>query len=113
MSSASTVYVVDRLTARPGQARALLEAYRERYVPGAVARGMHLERTLVSPPLWLYDQSNTLEFVWTLDGAEGFWKVVPQARLDAAVRDWWASVDALIERRERYICADVEDLPPC
>jgi hypothetical protein len=113
MSAASRVYLVDRLTARPGRARELLQAYRERYMPGARARGLRLERTLLSPPLWLEDQSNVLEFVWVVDGGAGFWSMTQQARLDAAVQDWWREAQALIESRERCLSADIAELPPC
>lgn len=113
MSAGARVYLVDRLTARPGRAQELLQAYRERYLPGAQARGLRLERTLLSPPLWLEEQSNTIEFVWAMDGAAGFWAMTQQARLDPAVRDWWREARELIETRERYLSATVEELPPC
>ena len=108
-----SLHLVDRLIAKPGRAQELLRAYRERYVPGAQARGLRLERTLLSPPLWLVDQSNTLEFVWTMDGAASFWAVTLQARPDPTVQDWWREVQDLVESRERYLSAAVEELPPC
>ncbi|AXQ28327.1 hypothetical protein D0B54_06355 [Solimonas sp. K1W22B-7] len=108
-----SVFLVDRLIARPGRARELLRAYRERYVPGAQARGLRLERTLLSPPLWLEEQSNTLEFVWAMDGAAGFWAMTLQARPDPAMQGWWREAQELIESRERYLCAAVEELPSC
>lgn len=113
MSAASRVYLVDRLTAKPGRARELLQSYRERYMPGARARGLQLERTLLSPPLWLEEQCNVLEFVWVLDGVAGFWSMTQQARLDAAVQDWWREAQDLIETRERRLSAAIEELPAC
>ena len=40
----TTVFIIDDIVAKPGQGRALLEAYRQDYAPGAKARGMALER---------------------------------------------------------------------
>lgn len=114
MTRIATVYLVDRLRAKPGRAQDLLRAYQARYVPGAQARGLRLVGTRLSPPLWLHEQSNTLEFVWVLDGAAGFWAMTLQARSDPALQDWWwHEVPALAERRERFLSADVEDVLPC
>ncbi|MGH8447112.1 MAG: hypothetical protein ACREVL_17730 [Solimonas sp.] len=108
------VYLVDRLTAKPGRAQELLRAYRERYMPGAQARGLRLQTIRLSPPLWLDGQANTLEFVWVFDGAIGFWTMTQQARLDATLQDWWwREVPELIEARERYLSADIEAPLPC
>jgi hypothetical protein len=104
------VYLVDQIIAKPGQGQALLRAYMERYVPGAQARGMRLEQRLVSPPLWLEEQSNTLLLVWSLQGAAGFWGMSFQGRQDPAVQDWWREAAPLIESRLRYVAGDVGDL---
>lgn len=63
MSDKPTIFLVDELVAQPGQGEALLQAYRARYVPGAQARGLTLVHQLVSPLLWLSEQSNTLLFL--------------------------------------------------
>jgi len=105
------VRLVDQITVKPGQGRAFLQAYMERYVPGAQARGLELEQRWVTPPLWLEQQSNTLVFVWSLRGAQGFWAMSLQGRLDPAVQDWWWSeAQALVESRQRYIVGDAADL---
>lgn len=112
MSGEGRVYLVDQLVARPGQAQALLRAYREHYVPGAQARGMRLEQSWVMPPLWLEEQSNTLLFVWSLQGAGGFWGMTFQGRQDPALQDWWWRQAApMIESRQRGIAAGIDDLP--
>ena len=111
MSTTETVYLVDQVVARPGQGQAFLEAYTRRYVPGAQARGMKLEQTLVSPPLWLDEQSNTVLLVWSLRGAAGFWAMTYQGRNDPALQDWWWNEAApLIESRQRYFAADIAGL---
>jgi hypothetical protein len=111
MSGAETVYLVDQVVVKPGQGEAFLNAYRERYVPGAQARGMRLEKTWVSPPMWLDDQSNTLLFIWSLQGAQGFWAMSFQGRQDPSLQQWWHEEAAsMIESRQRYLASDVVDL---
>ncbi|MGV3480860.1 MAG: hypothetical protein ACO1O3_12990 [Sphingobium sp.] len=67
------IQVIDEIVARPGEGKALLDDYLARYAPGARARGMVLEQILVSPPVWLDDQSNTLSFRWSLADAAAWW----------------------------------------
>lgn len=107
------VYVVDEIMPRPGEAQALLDDYMARYAPGARARGMTLDRVLVSPPMWLDDQSNTLTISWTVLGAAGWWGMSFLGRADAQVAAWWAEVDARVVSRRRTFhsaASDVEAL---
>lgn len=102
MSAGATVYVIDQVTPRPGMAQQLLAAYLERYAPGAKARGMTLEHSWVAPPVWLADGSNTLTFVWSLQGAASWWATTAAARQDPAVTDWWWNEAApMIASRQR------------
>lgn len=108
-----TIYVMDELVARPGTARALLDAYMARYAPGARARGMTLERVLVSPPMWLEDQSNMITISWTLQGVPAWWQMTAMGRTDPAVTAWWEEADAMLVSRKRSFAsadADVEAL---
>ena len=101
------VFVVDDLLAKPGCGEALLAAYRARYVPGAVARGMTLVHELVAPAYWLPDGSNRLMFVWSVPGAAGTWRFKHAGRQDPAVLDWWERESATwIESRSRLILAE-------
>lgn len=105
------LYLVDEIVAKPGQARALLEAYMARYAPGARARGLVLERVLLSPPVWLEEQSNTLSITWTLaGGAPAWWQTSFQARGDAAVAQWWADADRMALSRKRTYLSSVADV---
>ncbi|TXH05962.1 MAG: hypothetical protein E6R07_03935 [Nevskiaceae bacterium] len=105
------VYVIDRIVAKPGQAEALDRAYRERYAAGALARGMRLELSLLSPPVHLAEQSNTLLYVWSVAGAGGYWAMCFQGRQDPALQDWWwREAAALIETRERLVASDPADV---
>lgn len=105
-----TVYVIDDLLAAPGKGRELLAAYRERYVPGGVARGMTLERVIVSPPVWLEEASNRLTILWTVEGAGGWWGQAVQSRYDPAVREFWTSNQDLIVSRTRHFGAADADI---
>ena len=105
-----TIYAVDEIVPRPGEARAFLLAYMERYAPGARARGMTLERVLVSPPMWLEDQSNTLTISWTIAGVPAWWQMSMQARPDPAIAAWWSEVDHMVVSRSRNYMAALEDV---
>ena len=104
------VYVVDEMVVTPGRARAFLAAYLERYVPGAIARGLTLDRVLVSPPLWLEDQSNTLTVSWTVRGAHAWWRQSLLARHDAEVLRWWEDADELLATRRRTVSCPPADI---
>lgn len=109
-ADAPRVFVIDRIVAKPGQAAVLAQAYRERYAAGAEARGMHLELSLLSPPLMLAEQSNTLLYVWSVAGAAGYWAMCFQGRQDPALAEWWREAATLIESRERLVASDLADI---
>ena len=108
-----TIYIVDEVVTRPGEGRAFLDVYMKRYAPAAQARGLTLDRVLVSPPLWLDDQSNILTITWTLQGAPAWWQMSFRSRTDPSVTSWWAEVDEkVVSRKRSYMSAtaDIEAL---
>jgi hypothetical protein len=105
-----TIYAVDEVVPRPGEARAFLAAYMERYAPGARSRGMTLEHVRVSPPMWLEDQSNTLTITWAIEGVPAWWQMSMQGRSDPAIAAWWREADSMVVRRERRYMAAREDV---
>jgi hypothetical protein len=108
-----TVYIIDDLLAAPGRGQELLAAYKDRYLPGAQARGMVLERIIVSPPVWLDDASNRLTISMTVEGAGGWWGQAVQSRYDPSVGEFWASIEPLLVSRTRSFGAvegDVEEI---
>lgn len=108
-----SIQAVDEIVAKPGEGKALLEDYLARYAPGARERGMMLEQILVSPPMWLDDQSNTLTFRWSLAGAGAWWQMRFVGGNDPAVAAWWAEVDTRAVSRRRFFAAapgDIESL---
>lgn len=109
----TAVQIIDELVALPGQGKGLLAAYMADYAPGARARGMVLERVLVSPPLWMDDQPNTLTIIWNVEGAAGWWGMRLAAGADpGATAFWQATADRLVSRARRFAAApgDVETL---
>ncbi len=105
-----TIYILDQVTPKPGQAQAFLAAYMERYAPAALERGMTLVNRLVSPPMWLKEQSNTLQITWSVKGAGAWWAMSHQGRRNPAVKEFWESVQPMIVTRHRSFLSDVADV---
>ncbi|MFM7784590.1 MAG: Dabb family protein, partial [Gammaproteobacteria bacterium] len=78
---------------------------RERYRPGAEARGLRFVEEQVSPPLALADQPNVLWLRWTLPDAAAFWAMRFQSG-DPAVAAFWRELDGFVLSRERQFLAD-------
>lgn len=104
------IQVIDEIVARPGEGKALLDDYLARYAPGARARGMVLEQILVSPPLWLDDQSNTLSFRWSLADTAAWWGMRAIGGGDPTVAAWWTETDARAISRRRVFASDPSDI---
>ena len=108
--AAPTVYIVDEMEVVPGRAREFVASYLEQYAPGARARGLTLDRILVSPPVWLTDQSNTVTVTWTITGADAWWQQRWAAGRDPAVATWWATADESLVSRRRTTSSALDDL---
>src|SRR6185312_7511625 len=99
------VYIVDEIVPKPGNARALFDAYLARYAPGATARGMKLEHSLVEPAFWTEDGSNRLIFIWSVPGVGAVWGKNFAGRQDPEVIAWWSEVDSQsLSRRRSTLC---------
>lgn len=105
-----TVYIIDDIVAAPGKGRALLNLYRARYAPAAIARGMVLDREVVAPPMWLDELENRLLISWTVPGAGGWWGQAVQSRYDPSVEAFWAEAAPLIASRARYFGSAEADM---
>ena len=106
----ATVYVIDRVVTKPGRAREFVNTYLTEYAPGAAERGMTLQQVLVSPPVWLSDDSNTVTVTWTLPGAQGWWEMTWQGRPDQALGSWWDKIGELVVERSRSVAAAAGDV---
>ncbi len=104
------LFVVDAITAKPGQARAVREFYMSDYAPGAAERGMKLVHSWVSPAIALQgDRSNILTFIWAVAGTPGWWRMRLGAAFDPTVEAFWAALAPLIVERSRQFQAQAED----
>ncbi|WP_182347185.1 hypothetical protein [Tomitella gaofuii] len=104
------VFVIDRVVTAPGAGKRFVDAYLDGYAPGARARGMVLDRLLVSPPMWRDDAGNTITATWRLDGVGAWWDMARAGRGDPALREWWDSVAPLIAERARSMAAAASDV---
>src|SRR5689334_7331064 len=95
------VFVIDRVVTRPGCARAFVDTYLAEYAPGARARGMTLRDVLVSPPIWLDDQSNTVTIIWSLPSVQAWWEMTRMGRPDPTLGPWWEGISELVDERTR------------
>lgn len=111
MADAQKIFVVDRLEAKPGLGETLFRRYMAEYAPVATARGFTLVHRWVSPPVWLgANQSNSLTFVWSVDGVAGYWDYVRQARTDPGSGDWWLEIAPLVIERTRTVASEMTDM---
>ena len=113
-----TIYIVDRLHCKPATGKEIFDLYTERYVPGALERGMTLVTQTVQPPIWLEDEvsNNTLTFVWSVPGMMGWAAMVGVSRYDPQVSQeliaFWRDMDERLESRERTFSAPEADVLP-
>ncbi len=104
------IYLVDRVVTTPGSAKAFVEAYLAEYAPGGHGRSMTLDRVLVSPPMWLEEDSNTITITWTLDSVDSVWKQIRASRVDRSLGEWWTHMNPLIVERSRSMSAAATDI---
>ncbi|MCI8425573.1 MAG: hypothetical protein HFJ72_07955 [Adlercreutzia sp.] len=84
------VYIVDRLTSKPGGGKELYDGYMNTIKPMIEAGGWTFVRATVSPAIWLDTDSNVIEIEWTMPdiavaawGSTGFTRSVPE------YVEWW------------------------
>ena len=94
-------YFLDELTVHPGKLQSFLAGYKERYIPGAQARGLTLVGTWVTPPVEVAGEPCTVVAMWSIPSEQAFWTQKHTARNDPAVAAWWREAEADLSRRER------------
>lgn len=98
---AEKLYIVDTIKPKPGEGKAFLDDYLATYVPLAKKAGMSLVGCMISPPIWIDTDSNTLQATWTVDDiAVAAWAMNSATRYDPAYVSWWSSV------RDRVVSLD-------
>lgn len=108
--SEPTIFIVDRVVVVPGRARDFVDAYRDGYLPGAVARGYTLDRITMTPPVFLDDDSNTVTAVLRIAGAAHWWTAAIAGRHDPEPAAWWRAQEGNVVERTRTMEAAVDDV---
>ena len=104
------IRILDELTVAPGQLAEVRQLMAEGYTAGAAERGMTLEHTWLTPPVELFDQPNTLVYLWSVPDAPAWWAMRGAAGRDPGISEFWADVDACcVERQRRFLVDDPPD----
>jgi hypothetical protein len=114
------IYIFDEIVVHEAQAPALRDAYLQRYMPAAQARGMQLEGAWRSPPVTVEGRQSTLHFLWSVADVSAWWRIRLGAKraspdLDVAIEgdtdkgSWWRYVDSVAISRKRTFMVDVGD----
>ena len=107
MAVVEKIRILDELTVEPGRLDDVRRLMAEGYMAGAADRGMTLEQTWLTPPVELFDQPNTLVYLWSVPDAAAWWAMRGAAGRDPGVGEFWARVDACcVERRRRFLVDD-------
>lgn len=101
------IRILDELTVEPENLDEVRRLMTEGYMAGAAERGMTLEETWLTPPVELFDQPNTLVYLWSVPDAPAWWAMRGAAGRDPSVAEFWAEVDAhCVERQRRFLVDD-------
>ena len=101
------IHVLDELTVEPGRLDEVRRLMAEGYMAGAADRGMTLEETWLTPAVELFDQPNTLIYLWSVTDAAAWWAMRGAAGRDSSVSEFWLEVDThCVERRRRFLVDD-------
>ena len=99
--------MLDELTVEPGNLDAVRRLMADGYMAGAADRGMTLEQTWLTPPVELFDQPNTLVYLWSVPDAAAWWAMRGAAGRDPGVSEFWAEMgDLCIHRQRRFLVDD-------
>ena len=104
------VYVVDRIVTKPGDGEAFLNDYLTIYAPMAQACYAELVSTLVAPPIWMPNATNTLTFAWKVAGIGGCWGIASPLRSNPDALAWWDSVRERVVSQDRSYFAAPQDM---
>ncbi|MBJ22713.1 MAG: hypothetical protein GY910_27670 [bacterium] len=100
------IYILDRVSLPSKSVSAYQQAMRDRYLPGALERGMEWVGSWVTPPVEL-EEGNEFVTLWSLPNIEAFW-AMRAANAAPEVMAWWAESDRMTQSRERKIMTRAE-----
>jgi len=103
--------VIDRFVAKPGEGKEFLAWFMENHKKFEEPSALAHQRTLVFPPLWLKEESNTIEVIWEMQGSNMFWGAYSNMRNNYP--DWiefWKEVKSRVVSHDRTFYGDAEKL---
>ncbi|MYW05708.1 hypothetical protein [Streptomyces sp. SID3343] len=98
MNADGHVHILDQVTLTNDQVSLWLGQFHDRYLPGALGRGMHLDRVWRSPA---GRDATTVHILWTLPGIRAFYAMRGAAGADPSVAAFWAATDGYALDRGR------------
>ena len=113
--TAQRVLILDEIEVKPGMTGEVRDAYRTSYRPGAEARGMVLEAAWQHPPaIDIPELPATLFYLWSVDGAPGWWRQRLSRTPDGADEReaklaFWQSLAPMTLGRKRRMLTDQTD----
>lgn len=105
-----SVTVIDRFVTRPGDGEAFLAWFMENHAPYVEASALTHERTLVFPPVWLKEESNTIEIMWQMQGSNMFWGAYTAMRANPDWLAFWKDAKDRVISHDRMFCGNAENL---
>lgn len=101
--------VIDRFVTKPGEGKEFLAWFMEKHAPFVEASALVHQRTLVFPPLWLKEESNTIDIIWEMQGSNMFWAAYSNMRNNYP--DWvafWQEAKSKVVSHDRMFYGDAE-----
>lgn len=98
--------ILDQIEVAADRLAAVQQLVDASYTPGAIARGMTLASTWVSPPVATPGAANTLWVLWQVPDIGAWWGMRSRAGFDPTLPAYWAEVDKLCSRRDRHYLVD-------
>lgn len=100
----SVIYIVDRLVAKPGEGKAVLDDFMANMKPLIEGAGWRFKRATVAPAMWLDTDNNIIEIEWTMgDIVQEAWAYSSGTRYNPEYVQWWTDIrDRLVSNDRVY-----------
>ena len=82
----------------------------ENHAPFVEASALAHQRTLVFPPVWLKEESNTIDVIWEMQGSNMFWGFYSGMRGNPDWLAFWKEAKSRVLFHDRMFCGDAEKL---
>ena len=102
----NVIYIVDRLVAKPGDGKAVLDDFMANMKPLIEGAGWRFKRATVAPVMWLDTDSNIIEIEWTMgDIVQEAWAYSSGTRYNPEYVQWWATMSDRLVSNDRVYSA--------